>query len=128
MSQTAQNSDDFWNVVALLIVAWWWLAPIALGIIAGIYEFTHEILKTHHKRRLAIEKARARTAEAAAYQGRMKLPYVPSAAIEPGAGPCKHRSNVVAVFDEVSGERLAWLCKTCDTQLPAGYAVGPEDL
>jgi hypothetical protein len=128
VSASTQNSDDFWNVVALLIVAWWWLAPIALGILAAIYEFTHEILKTHHRRKLAIERQRAKAAraEAEAHQALMGLRYIPPAAIEPG--PCKHRSDVRPVFEAATGKRVAWYCTTCETQLPATYAVSPEDL
>jgi hypothetical protein len=51
----------------------------------------------------------------------------PSAAIAvKKPGPCVHRNvvPVVAADESVS----AWLCKSCDTQLPADWAVREEDL
>ena len=122
---------DAWGQILTFLIAWWWLALIFGGsICAGIYEALETAMHRHHKRKLALAKERAKlaraVAEVEAHRAGLSLPYAPPAAI--GAGPCKHRSNVVAVFDETSGERLAWLCKTCDTQLPPTYAVGPEDL
>jgi hypothetical protein len=44
----------------------------------------------------------------------------------PKPGPCVHRNvtPVVSAADEV----VAWLCRTCETRLPADWAIREEDL
>jgi hypothetical protein len=42
------------------------------------------------------------------------------------AAPCRHR-NVVSVRDRTD-KVVAWLCKGCDTSLPADFSVYEEDL
>jgi hypothetical protein len=86
----------------------------------GIFEAVAGIGDRRHERRMAEIQARTPT-----------LPegYVPpSAALArpKKPGPCVHRNviPVVAADETVS----AWLCKTCDAQLPADWAVREEDL
>ena len=43
----------------------------------------------------------------------------------PAPGPCVHRNVIPVVADETVA---AWLCKSCDAQLPADWAVRREDL
>jgi hypothetical protein len=52
---------------------------------------------------------------------------LPSAALTPPKkpGPCVHRNVIPVVAAE---EVVAWLCRTCDTRLPADWAVREEDL
>jgi len=132
MSTSTQNSDNWDNFILLAIVAYWWVLPAVLGFLGAAFELGRQALRTHHKRKLAIARERARIATAAvqvdAYHAKMAMPYAPVAPLPPGAGPCKHRSDVVPVFEEATGKRVAWFCKTCETQLPATYAVSPEDL
>ena len=59
--------------------------------------------------RMALERARAGAVRAA-----------------PKPGPCAHR-NVVSVISKTD-ELVAWLCRSCDTKLPADWAVREEDL
>lgn len=40
-------------------------------------------------------------------------------------GPCVHRNVTPVVAAE---EVVAWLCRTCDTKLPADWAIRAEDL
>jgi hypothetical protein len=40
-------------------------------------------------------------------------------------GPCVHRNVTPVVSDD---HVVAWLCKTCDTELAADWAVRQEDL
>ncbi len=129
---SAAHPDALSQILDLLIT-WWWLSLIfGAGIYAGIYEAIQKAFAWHHERKLEVLREKAAIAAAVArvdeHHAKMALPYVPAAAVEPGAGPCKHRSDVVPVFEEATGKRLAWYCKTCETQLPATYAIGPEDL
>jgi hypothetical protein len=111
-------SLDHWYV-------FFWLS--LLGVFEGVRDFflsafeaVAGIGERRHQRR--IEEIQARTPT---------LPpgYVPpSAALWPPKtpGPCVHRNvvPVVAADESVS----AWLCKSCDTQLPPDWAVREEDL
>ncbi|HEV2450747.1 MAG TPA: hypothetical protein VGS62_02330 [Streptosporangiaceae bacterium] len=104
-------SLDHWYV-------FFWLA--ILGVFEGVRDFFLGIFaaivaigERRHERR--IEEIRAAA----------PAPPVLSSSL-PKPGPCVHR-NVTAVIsggDEVVG----WLCRSCDTQLPADWAVREEDL
>jgi len=95
--------------------AFFWLS--VFGVFAGIRDFFASIFNAitgigerRHQRR--IEEIRA------------SAPAAPSPLPKPGA--CVHRNvvPVVAADETVS----AWLCRTCDTQLPPDWAVREEDL
>jgi hypothetical protein len=45
----------------------------------------------------------------------------------PKPGPCVHR-NVVPVIPATEDKVSGWLCRTCDAQLPADWAMREEDL
>lgn len=78
----------------------------------GIFEAIAGIGERKHQRR--IEEIRAAA----------PAPVLPSSL--PTPGPCVHRNVVpVVAADETV---TAWLCKSCDAQLPADWAVREEDL
>ena len=87
-----------------------------LGGFSAASEWCRRALHTHHKRRVALAKAKAKA---------VSQPAVPATA-EKQPGPCVHRkvTPVIGGDDEV----VAWLCKSCDTQLPYDWAVRAEDL
>ena len=92
-----------------------------LGVFEGIRDFFvdawKEVTGTRHKRRMRELRAKERVARATARAGTAALPK---------PGPCVHRdvAAVVSKADEV----VAWLCRTCKSQLPADWAVREEDL
>jgi len=79
------------------------------------------------KHRIRMAEAKARIAK---HQRKMEAQYrdVPRIDLPPGAGPCKHRTQVLPAFNTVIGEREAWYCMTCYTQLPKEYAIEAENL
>ena len=94
-----------------------WLA--VLGVFEGVRDFFIGIFvaiatigERRHERRLEEIRAAA------------PAPAVSSPLARPG--PCVHRNviPVVAADESVT----AWLCKSCDAQLPADWAVREEDL
>lgn len=99
--------------------AFFWLA--VFGVFEGVRDFflsafdaIAAIGERRHQRR--IEEIRA------------AAPVVTVPARIPGKtpGPCVHR-HVVQVRDSFD-ELVGWLCKSCETQLPADWAVREEDL
>jgi hypothetical protein len=94
-----------------------------LGVFEGIRDFFvdawQEITGTRHKRRMKELRARERIARATAKAEAAALP-------KSKPGLCVHR-NVVPVVSKAE-EVVAWLCRTCDTELPADWAVREEDL
>ena len=94
-----------------------------LGVFEGVRDFFvgawQEITGTRHKRRMKELRARERIARASAKAGVAALP-------KSKPGPCVHR-NVVPVVSKAE-EVVAWLCRTCETRLPAEWAVREEDL
>jgi hypothetical protein len=104
-------------------LAHWWILFLlsALGFFEGVQNFFAGIFDAalalgdrRHERRLDMAQARA----AAAGQP------VPVALPRPGR--CVHR-NIKQVRN-VSDELVGWLCASCDTQLPADWAIAQEDL
>jgi hypothetical protein len=99
---------------------WWvflWLSIFGVfegvrDFFIGIFEAVAGIGERKHQRR--IEEIRAAA----------PAPLAPSPL--PVPGPCVHR-NVVQVRDH-SDELVGWLCRGCDEQLPASWAVREEDL
>lgn len=92
-----------------------------LGLFEGVRDFFVDTWKavtgTRHKRRMKELRVQARVARAGGQA---------EAAALPKPGPCVHR-NVVPVVSKAE-ETVAWLCRTCDTKLPAEWAVREEDL
>ena len=101
----------------------WFLIFIlsALGVFEGVRDFFvgvyKEVTGTRHKRRMKELRAQERIARATRQA---------EVAVLPVPGPCVHR-DVAAVISKAD-EVVAWLCKTCKTQLPADWAVREEDL
>lgn len=96
-------------------VNWWWLIFAVPAVIRGIWEsFTRGIAN------IVSAPAKAR-AKALRHEVRiMQQPQLPV------PGSCVHR-NVVSVRDS-NDDLVAWLCKSCGTQLPQDWAVRQEDL
>lgn len=115
---TTARPDDL-QVLLAFIGQWWWVLLIFGGAITAFLEGVRDFVlspfimigEARHQHKLELARARAGT----------QLP----SPVRPG--PCVHR-NVVPVIaaseDRVSG----WLCRSCDAQLPADWAVREEDL
>jgi hypothetical protein len=109
------------------LVHWWvffWLG--VFGVFEGVRNFFTGIVTAigsvgdrRHERRMSELELRARI------EGRTAggVP-APASAVKPG--PCVHR-NVVPVVSKAE-EVVAWLCRTCETRLPADWAIREEDL
>jgi hypothetical protein len=119
------SGDDVWTIVILV----WLFGGGALEGIAetfgvGLSGLRRRSRRRHKRKmeRLALELKIAR-AKAGGTAG------LPSAAIAvaPRPGPCAHR-RVVPVIPAGEDKPAAWLCKNCDTRLPADWAVREEDL
>ena len=117
------------DLVVFLAANWWWLIWFAGGAIDWVLETFDAGLgalarrsRRSHKRRMARLRLELQIAEA---QGAAPQPRVTTApAVAPGR--CRHR-NVVSVRDRAD-VIVAWLCRSCDTKLPADWAVCEEDL
>lgn len=101
-------SLDHWYV-------FFWLAVFGVfegvrDFFLGIFEAAAGIGERRHERRLE----------------ELRLQAPPALAVPKKPGHCVHRNvvPVVAADETVS----AWLCRSCDTQLPADWAVREEDL
>lgn len=118
---TAHAGTDWGSIIA----AWWWVALIAGG---AALEWIGEVFdvglgalrrrsKLKHKRQMDLKRMELQIAQAKT--GAVSSPL-------PTPGPCVHRNviPVVAADETVS----AWLCRSCDAQLPADWAVREEDL
>jgi hypothetical protein len=110
------------SVLNWALTHWYWFFWLAVfGVFEDVRNFFvktwKEVTGTRHKRRMRELRAQERIARATQHAG--------SAALPP-PGPCVHR-NVAAVVSKAD-EVVAWLCRTCKTQLPADWAVREEDL
>lgn len=107
-----------------LLFAYWWVILIFGGTVLGWLGEVFGVgasavsrsLQVRHKRRLQLERARAKAARPAA-QERRPLP-----------GQCVHRR--VRQVRDMDGNLVAWLCLKdgCEKQLPPDWAVAAEDL
>jgi hypothetical protein len=104
---------------------WFWLAVFGVfesvrDFFLGIFAAVASIGERRHERRLE--------------ELRLQVPSMPPGYVPPSAalsvpktpGPCVHRNvvPVVAADETVS----AWLCRSCDKQLPPDWAIREEDL
>jgi hypothetical protein len=110
--------------VTVLISYWWvWLifggaALEWIGETCNVgLSALHRRSKLRHKRQMALKRMELEIAQA-------KAGIIPSSLPKPG--PCVHR-NVAPVISKAE-ELVGWLCRTCDEQLPANWAVRQEDL
>lgn len=108
---------------------WFFIFFLAwLGFFDGVRDFAVGVVEAlagiggrRHKRAMALEEARLKAARA---EGAAALARLSGQAL-PKPGECVHRRVTPVVADE---EVVAWLCKNCDTSLPATWAVRQEDL
>ena len=116
----AGNGTDWFST----LLSYWWLALIFGGVALEWIGETldvglsalHRRSKLRHKRQMALKRVELQIAQAHAG-------IIPSSL--PTPGPCVHRNVVPVVADETV---TAWLCRSCDAQLPADWAVREEDL
>lgn len=111
-----------------LLVHWWvffWLS--VFGVFKAVREFfvglaraLGSIGERRHQRRMRELELHAEIERHAAGGA------IPESILAVKPGPCVHRKVVpVIAADETVA---AWLCRSCDTQLPADWAVREEDL
>jgi hypothetical protein len=114
------------NFFAYMAANWHWL--IALIICSLVSGAIRDAFGRWSKHRIALAKARQ---PAAPPQFLQLLPPPGKAAEPPGPAKlveCQHYApNVTAVLDQVSGERLAWYCQACDSQLPPNWALATDE-
>lgn len=116
------------GILADLLAFWanWWWAILLFG--GSALEWLGEAFdigltalgrrsKRKHKRRLELKRLELEIAQA-------KTGAVIPAAKVPGE--CVHRNVAPVVGAE--DKPVAWLCRSCDTQLPPDWAVREEDL
>ena len=117
----ASTGADWVNV----LVGYWWLILLfggaALEWIGETFDVGLSALyrraELKHQRQMDLKRVELEILQA-------KSGAVPSSLPKPG--PCVHRKVVpVVAADETV---TAWLCKSCDGQLPADWAVREEDL
>jgi hypothetical protein len=119
----AKGAGD--DLLAYLAANWWWLIWFAGGAIDWVLETFDAGLgalartsRRRHRRRMARLRLELEIAQAGVVP--------PDAARTLPAAQCRHR-NVVSVRDR-SETVVAWLCRGCDTRLPADFSVYEEDL
>jgi hypothetical protein len=123
---TAHHAAASTDWVSVLI-SYWWLVLIfggaALEWIADTFDAgigaMRRRAKLKHQQRMELKRIELEIEQAKAGT------VVPIAAAKK-PGPCVHR-NVAPVVGADETVK-AWLCKTCDQQLPADWAVREEDL
>lgn len=108
-------------VLNWLLNHWWvffWLAIFGVfegvrDFFIGIAEAVGGVFTLRHDRKVELARAKA--------EGEPP----PTAAL-PVPGPCRHRKAVPVRTSE--GDVVAWLCRACDTKLPADFSIYEEDL
>ena len=113
------------STVADFIVGYWWLAFIIIPIIGtcleGVRDFfldgITDFMAIRHRHRMAEIKAQMKLL--ARHSALAEQPTVLS--------PCRHHQPV-AVLNEVTGKREAWLCRDCEAQLPADWAITKDEV
>jgi hypothetical protein len=108
------------------LLSYWWLFLLFGGAVLEWIGETfnvglsalHRRSKLKHRRKLEALQLELEIAQAKTGQ--------PAAAGNLPAAPCRHR-NVVGVRDRTETV-VAWLCRGCDTRLPADFSVYEEDL
>ena len=121
---SAASAHGGTDILTLLISYWWVLLLVGGAVLEWIGETfnmgltaLHRRSKLKHKRQMDLKRMELEIAQT-------KAGVVPS--LLPKPGPCVHRhvTPVISAAEELVG----WLCKTCDTRLPADWAVREEDL
>lgn len=110
--------------VLQLLAAYWWLLLIFGGTILEFAAETFDVgLSALRKRAKARRRHQVQMKRLELQIARANAPVTAGATMP---GRCVHRNvrAVVGTDDEVK----AWLCRSCDTQLPADWAVREEDL
>lgn len=104
-------------------VFWGTIASLFKGVRDYFIEGVRQLigLRSEHEVRLLRERRKLASAEAELERARQQDGELPA------PGPCVHR-RVAAVIAEGEDVPSAWLCKSCDAQLPADWAVRKEDL
>lgn len=125
---SAAHGGTPWYVV---LMSYWWLLLLFGGaivsVISSAFSTTVKALghwsRTRHQRKLELAQIRAQAVRVAD-QGR-KFEDSVNDSLKLVPGPCAHRR--LMPVHAVTGELVAWLCRTCDQRLPADYAHLEED-
>lgn len=110
--QHAAASAGFWQ---FLNDNWVWLIWVVPGILGSFFEGARDFVLDL-----------VRELGAAFHRNREAVPARQPAPELLLAG-CRH-PHAIAVRNELTGKREAWLCPDCDEQLPANWALSKEDL
>jgi hypothetical protein len=105
-----------WALAHWFLIFVWGLASFFEEVRDFLADGWNAVAGARHQRRVEELAAQAELERARAGTGRPA----------PEPGPCVHR-NVVPVISRAD-EVVAWLCRSCDTQLAVGWAVREEDL
>src|ERR1700733_11044786 len=109
------------------LLGYWWLALLFGGAALEWLGETFDVGLTALYRRAELRHRRQMDLKRVELEILQARSWAASASPPPSKpGPCVHR-NVVQVRDH-SDELVGWLCRGCDTQLPADWAVRQEDL
>lgn len=111
--------EDGWIWVMLF---WGTICGVTAACRDAVAGAWHAVVHGRHDRQLALLKEQRKLEEA-----RARARELPVAEDDPKPGRCVHR-RVVPVIAAGDDAPCAWLCKSCDTELPADWAVRQEDL
>lgn len=120
---SAAHGDTPWYVV---LMSYWWLLLLfggtIISAISSAFSITIKALghwsHTRHQRKLELAQARAQSVRVAERGRKFKDSVNDSLTLVPG--PCVHHR--LMPVHAVTGELVAWLCRTCEERLPADYA------
>jgi hypothetical protein len=122
----AQHTGTLSEIFAWICAYWWLLflfGGAILEFVGDVFSATAKALsrrrRTRHKHRLELKRLELEIARATVHAGETPAP-------APIPGQCRHRT-AVPVRDS-DGHVLAWLCRACDSQLPADFSIYVEDL
>lgn len=109
------------HTLVWLAADYWWVPVVAWIFVLGpLGRWNQRRVRARREHQVRMAEMRARVAEA------RRPATVNMLAPEPAPGRCRHR-HCVSVRDRVSDEVIGWLCRDCDTQLPADWSVYPEE-
>lgn len=110
-------AENWW----IIFIAWWFgVFGFVAGFLDELRRAYKRMIRNRRKHQLAVKRLELRIAQTEAQREEKSLVRTPL------PGPCVHR-RVTSVVDK-SDKVVAWLCKNCDEQLPADWAVRAEDL
>jgi hypothetical protein len=124
MTEATAHTTGAAAVIGTLISYWWVFLLFGGAILEWVGEVFNVGLSSLHKRAQLKHERRLelRRLELQVTQAKVNAPV----AAAPIPGLCRHRQAVPVRNGD--GDVVAWLCKSCDTQLPREFSVYEEDL